>query len=119
MMRAGACTALARRHSPARGPDDRRRHPHPRPPRGGGRWARGLWRGPVLGDLADLEFTRTEVARLEELRLTALEHRVDADLALGRHAEVVGELEALVLEHPLREGLHGQLMRALYGSGRQ
>ena len=59
------------------------------------------------------------IARLEEERLGALEDRVDADLALGRHAALVGELEALVAEHPLRERLHGQLMLALYRSGRQ
>jgi predicted ATPase len=62
---------------------------------------------------------RWEVARLTELRLAAVEDRVEADLALGRHAAVVGELEALVAEHPLRERLRGQLMRALYRSGRQ
>ena len=57
--------------------------------------------------------------RLEELRLSALEQRIEADLALGRHAELVGELEALVSEHPLRERLQRQLMLALYRSGRQ
>ena len=59
------------------------------------------------------------IARLEELRLGAVEQRIDADLATGRHAELVGELEALVAEHPLRERLRGQLMLALYRSGRQ
>ena len=57
---------------------------------------------------------RLTIARLEEARLGALEDRIDADLALGRHAALVGELEALVAEHPLRERLHGQLMLALY-----
>src|SRR2546429_438762 len=56
---------------------------------------------------------------LEELRTSAVEQRVDADLALGRHAELVGELESLAKEHPLRERLRGQLMLALYRSGRQ
>ena len=60
-----------------------------------------------------------EAARLEELRVSAAEDRIDAGLALGRHAELVGELEALVAEHPLRERLRGQLMVALYRSGRQ
>ena len=83
------------------------------------REALGLWRGPALADLAYEPFAQTEIARLEELRLTAWEDRVEADLALGRHAELVPELESLVNRHPLRERLRGQLMRALYGSGRQ
>jgi YVTN family beta-propeller protein len=83
------------------------------------RKALGLWRSPVLADLADYEFTRPEAARLEELRLAALESRIDADLALGRHDALTGELERLVGEHPLRERLHGQLMLALYRCGRQ
>jgi predicted ATPase/DNA-binding SARP family transcriptional activator len=78
-----------------------------------------LWRGPALADVAHEPFAAGEVARLTELRLAAVEDRVEADLALGRHAAVVGELEALVAEHPLRERLRGQLMRALYRSGRQ
>jgi predicted ATPase/DNA-binding SARP family transcriptional activator len=78
-----------------------------------------LWRGPALADVADEPFAGGEVARLTELRLAAVEDRIEADLALGRHAAVVGELEALVAEHPLRERLRGQLMRALYRSGRQ
>ena len=61
----------------------------------------------------------SEIARLEESRLAALEDRIDADLALGEHARLVGELEGLVREHPLRERLRGQLMLALYRSGRQ
>jgi ABC-type transport system substrate-binding protein/DNA-binding SARP family transcriptional activator len=78
-----------------------------------------LWRGRALADLADGAGPRIEAARLEELRLSAIEDRIDADLALGRHADVVSELEALVAVHPLRERLHGQLMIALYRSGRQ
>ena len=81
--------------------------------------ALGLWRGPALADLADEPFARAEILRLEELRLTAIEHRLEADLALGGGAELVGELEALVREHPLREQLRAQLMLALYRSGRQ
>jgi YVTN family beta-propeller protein len=81
--------------------------------------ALGLWRGPPLADFAYEPFAQPEIARLEELRLTALEMRIDADLALGRHAELVSELEALTRQHPLREGLRFQLMLALYRSGRQ
>ena len=83
------------------------------------REALGLWRGPALADVAYESFAQAEIARLEELRRTAIEDRIDADLALGRHAEVVGELEALVAAEPLRERLRGQLMLALYRSGRQ
>ena len=83
------------------------------------RAALGLWRGPVLADLADYAFTRPEAARLEELRLAALEARIEADLALGRHDALTGEVEQLAGEHPLRERLHGQLMLALYRCGRQ
>jgi DNA-binding SARP family transcriptional activator len=78
-----------------------------------------LWRGPALADIADEPFARPHITRLEELRLTALEARIEADLVLGCHAELVGELEVLVGEHPLRERLWHQLMRALYGTGRQ
>ena len=78
-----------------------------------------LWRGPALADLADEPFAQPAIARLEELRLAALEQRIEADLALGRHLELVGELGALVREHPFRERLRGQLMLALYRSGRQ
>jgi YVTN family beta-propeller protein len=81
--------------------------------------ALALWRGPPLSDFASEPFAHGEIARLEELRLSALEERVEADLALGRHAELVSELEALVREHPLRERLRAQLMLALYRSGRQ
>jgi YVTN family beta-propeller protein len=83
------------------------------------RQALDLWRGPVLADLADYAFTRPEAARLEELRLAAVEDRIDADLALGRHQALTGELERLAGEYPLRERLHGQLMLALYRCGRQ
>ena len=78
-----------------------------------------LWRGPPLADFAYEPFAQAEIARLEDLRLAAIEERVEADLELGRHAEVVSELEALVAEHPLRERLRGQLMLALYRGDRQ
>jgi predicted ATPase/DNA-binding SARP family transcriptional activator len=83
------------------------------------RQALGLWRGPALADLAFEPFARAEIERLEEQRLAAVEARTEADLAVGRHAELVAELQRLVAEHPLRERLHGQLMLALYRSGRQ
>jgi len=83
------------------------------------RRALGLWRSPVLADLADYAFTRPEAARLEELRLAAVEARIEADLALGRHAALTAELQQLIADHPLRERLHGQLMLALYRCGRQ
>jgi DNA-binding SARP family transcriptional activator len=78
-----------------------------------------LWRGPPLQDVADQSFAQIEIVRLEELRVRALELRVEADLALGRHRELAGELDGLVREHPLRERLRAALMRALYGAGRQ
>ena len=78
-----------------------------------------LWRGPPLADLAYASFAQADLARLEELRLVALEDRAEADLALGHHAALVPELEALVREHPTRERLRGELMLALYRSGRQ
>jgi DNA-binding SARP family transcriptional activator len=81
--------------------------------------ALALWRGPALADFAYENFVQTAVARLDEIRLAALELRIDADLAVGRHDELVGELKALVAEHPLRERLRGCLMTALYRSGRQ
>ncbi len=81
--------------------------------------ALALWRGPALADLAPDLHLPGELARLDELRLVATEERVDADLELGRHAEVVPELEALVAAHPLRERLRVLLMLALYRSGRQ
>jgi predicted ATPase/DNA-binding SARP family transcriptional activator len=78
-----------------------------------------LWRGPALDGLADDGSLRREALRLEELRLAATEDRVDADLRLGRHADLVPELRALVDRAPLRERLHGFLVLALYRSGRQ
>jgi DNA-binding SARP family transcriptional activator len=81
--------------------------------------ALGLWRGPPLADLAYAEFAQREAARLEELRLAVLEDRIQADLDRGRHAEVLGELERLVADEPLRERPRAQLMLALYRSGRQ
>jgi len=82
------------------------------------REALALWRGPALADLAFAPFAQAEIARLEERRLDAVCDRIEADLALGGSG-VVGELEALIAEHPLRERLRGQLMLALYRSGRQ
>lgn len=81
--------------------------------------ALGLWRGEALTDLADDVLSQPEVQRLGAARLAALERRIDADLALGRHAQLIPELEALVGRHPLHEGLVGALMRALYAAGRQ
>jgi predicted ATPase/DNA-binding SARP family transcriptional activator len=78
-----------------------------------------LWRGPPLAELAGLPFAPAEIAGLEEQRLAALELRVEADLAAGRHAELVGELQRLTSQHPWRERLHAQLMLALYRTGRQ
>jgi YVTN family beta-propeller protein len=83
------------------------------------REALALWRGRPLADLAFEPFAQSEIARLDELRLTALEARIEADLALGRHDSIVAELENLVAEQPYREGLRAQLMIALYRSGRQ
>jgi DNA-binding SARP family transcriptional activator/class 3 adenylate cyclase len=79
--------------------------------------ALSLWRGPALAEFSE-PFARHESARLEELHLTALEWRIEADLALGHHRDVVGELEALIAQHPLREHLRSQHMLALYRSGR-
>lgn len=78
-----------------------------------------LWRGEALAELADDQSSQAEIRRFEAARAAALELRIEADLALGRHAQLVPELEALVREHPLRERLTGALMRALYGAGRQ
>jgi DNA-binding SARP family transcriptional activator len=86
---------------------------------GAPRQALALWRGPALADVADEPFVASEARRLEELRLDAVELAIDLDLAAGRHREVIGELEALVKEHPLRERLHAQRMLALYRAGRQ
>ena len=78
-----------------------------------------LWRGPALADLEALPFAVAEAGRLEDLRLDAVERGVDADLGDGRHAEVVDQLEAFVVEHPYRERATGQLALALYRCGRQ
>jgi DNA-binding SARP family transcriptional activator/ABC-type glycerol-3-phosphate transport system substrate-binding protein len=83
------------------------------------REALDLWRGPALDDLADQVSLRPEISRLEELRMAAIEERVEAELTLGRHRELVPELESLIQLHPFRERLWGQLMVALYRSGRQ
>ena len=81
--------------------------------------ASGLWRGRAYGDMGYAGFLQPEIERLEELRLVALEERVDAQLALGRHAEVLGEIRGLAAENPLREQLQQQAMIALYRCGRQ
>src|SRR6266545_4569263 len=78
-----------------------------------------LWRGPALADFTFEPFAQAEIARLEDLRVSALEGRIEADLALGGNMELVGELEALIAEHPLRERFRAQLMLALYRVGRQ
>ncbi|MGZ8782701.1 MAG: BTAD domain-containing putative transcriptional regulator [Gaiellaceae bacterium] len=83
------------------------------------REALALWRGPPLADFAYEPFAQPEIARLDELRLAALEARIDADLVLGGHTELVAELEALARQQPLREGVRAKLMLALYRSGRQ
>jgi DNA-binding SARP family transcriptional activator/ABC-type branched-subunit amino acid transport system substrate-binding protein len=83
------------------------------------RSALDLWRGRPLADLAGEPFARDALPRLEEAQLETLETRIDADLAAGRHAELVGELRRLVAEHPFRERLRAQLMLALYRGGRQ
>ena len=83
------------------------------------RAALALWRGPALDDLAFEPFARDEVGRLEEARLAVLEDCIDAELELGHAGALVGELEELVEEHPLRERFRAQLMRALYRAGRQ
>src|SRR5689334_1870825 len=83
------------------------------------REALALWRGAPLADVRFESPERRDADRLEELRLATLGDRIEADLAIGRHADLIGELEALVAEHPLREPLRAQLMLALYRSGRQ
>jgi DNA-binding SARP family transcriptional activator len=83
------------------------------------RAALGVWRGPPLADFTYEPFAQAEIARLEEARLATLEDRIDADLGLGRHGQLVGELQRLVREHPARERLRGQLMLSLYRAGRQ
>jgi predicted ATPase/class 3 adenylate cyclase len=81
--------------------------------------ALALWRGAPLADLAYEPFAQTEIARLEDLRVGAVELTIEAKIALGRHSEVIGQLEQLVDEHPYREALHAQLMLALYRADRQ
>ncbi len=81
--------------------------------------ALALWRGPALAEFAYDDFAQAEIHRLGELRLSVTEDRVDALLRLGRHGELVGQLDSLVAAHPLRERLRGQWMLALYRSGRQ
>jgi DNA-binding SARP family transcriptional activator len=83
------------------------------------REALALWRGPALAEVSYEDWAQAEIGRLEELRLGALQARVDADLLLGEHAAVIGELEGLVASHRTREHLAAQLMLALYRSGRQ
>ena len=83
------------------------------------REALGLWRGLPFADFTYEAFAQATIARLDELRLGALEERIDADLAMGRHAELVGELATLAQEHPLRERMRAAQMLALYRSGRQ
>ncbi|WP_204358302.1 BTAD domain-containing putative transcriptional regulator [Streptosporangium sp. 'caverna'] len=81
--------------------------------------ALGLWRGPALADVIDAPFAGEQAARLEELRVAVLEDLVEARLAHGEHRDLAAELPEIVVAHPLRERLRGQLMRALYGSGRK
>ena len=81
--------------------------------------ALALFRGDPLAELAYEPFAQSEIARLGELRLELVEERAEAEIIVGRHAEMVGGLDGLVHEHPLRERLRGQLMLALYRSGRQ
>lgn len=83
------------------------------------REALALWKGPPLADFTYEPFAQTEIPRLEELRLAALEERIDADLAVGHGGDLIGELDALVGQHPFCERLRGQLMLALYRDGRQ
>jgi DNA-binding SARP family transcriptional activator len=83
------------------------------------REALALWRGPPLAEVAFEDFAQPEIRRLEELRLAALETRIDADLQLRRHRQLVGELEGLLAEHPIRERVAAQLMLALYRCDRQ
>jgi DNA-binding SARP family transcriptional activator/class 3 adenylate cyclase len=83
------------------------------------RVALDLWRGPALAEFSSEPFAAAESMRLEELHLSAIEGRLEADLLLGRHGDVVGELDALLARHPLRESLRRQHMLALYRSGRQ
>ncbi len=81
--------------------------------------ALALWRGVPLAEFTDEPFARHEISRLEELHLSALSARIQADLAVGRHAALIAELEELTGRYPLHEGLRAQLMLSLYRSGRQ
>jgi DNA-binding SARP family transcriptional activator len=83
------------------------------------REALGLWRGPALVDVAETDFGRAAIARLDELRLLATQNRIDADLRTGLTATLVAELEGLVITHPMREPLAARLMRALHAAGRR
>ena len=107
------CEHLAHRGREALASED------PRRAAGHLREALAVWSGPALAEFSFESFAQGEIGRLEELRLALLEDRIDADLACGKHAELVGELEALVAEHPLRERLRRQLVLALYRGGRQ
>jgi predicted ATPase/DNA-binding SARP family transcriptional activator/Tfp pilus assembly protein PilF len=107
------CERLAQQGREALGTEDRGRAAEQL------REALELWRGPPLAEFAFESFAQGEIGRLEDLRLALLEDRIEADLACGIHAELVGELEALVAEHPLRERLRRQLVLALYRGGRQ
>ena len=98
---------------------DRSRGEQPRDAAATLRTALALWRGPPFVDVEYELWAQPEIARLEDLRLAALDARIAADIELGEHARVVSELESLVVEHPLRERLHAQLMLALYRCGRQ
>ncbi|MDX3517411.1 AfsR/SARP family transcriptional regulator [Streptomyces scabiei] len=80
--------------------------------------ALALWRGPALADVQIGRALEVETVRLEETRLGALDARIEADMRLGRHAALLGELTALAAQHPLHETVHAQLMLALYRSGR-
>ena len=122
---ATCCASIPRRSTCARSSDYSNGGARPSPiassSRGDGAHARrsALWRGAPLADFTFDAFAAGEIARLQELRLEALEIRIDADLALGRHAALVAELEALTTEHPLRERLRAARMLALYRCGRE
>ena len=113
-MRSGSTSPASSGFAPRRRGQEPEAGPRPRLPE-----ALSLWRGRPLADFAYEEWAQREAERLEEVRLAALEDRVEADLTLGRHGELVAELEQVVAEHPYRERLRGQLMLALYRSGRQ
>jgi predicted ATPase/DNA-binding SARP family transcriptional activator len=83
------------------------------------RQALALWRGPALAEVAETDFGQAAIARLDELRLGAVEARIDADLRTGNTASLVAELEGLVIAHPMREPLAARLMRALHATGRR